>query len=218
MRLGGVAGFPVSDINPWLAPSGERLANSMEASAVQLQSLRLFREEGVFVRLDVSPKAAHWNEGSTLSKSSSFKADVKKTVDLIVKCRPAHEVLVFGRLAAWTLSGLVSILPRKWENSTGLCLVALFSTTLPHTSHSHIHRTCSRVGRVQPLLLDTQTLGTLLPPAGLHAIVASRVLLVPWLVLRCDRGCRTKWSNSRQGSCLLSVLSYCVPWRRRTKR
>ena len=96
MRLGGVAGFPVSDINPWLAPSGERLANSMEASAVQLQSLRLFREEGVFVRLDVSPKAAHWNDGSTLSKSSSFKADVKKTVDLIVKCRPAHEVLVLS--------------------------------------------------------------------------------------------------------------------------
>ena len=178
----------------------------------------------MFVRLDVSPKAPHWNEGGTLRKSLSFRADVERTVYLIVKCRTnAVRLMKCWSLAdsQWTLSGLVSIMPRKWENSTGLCLVALFSTTPPHTSHSHIHRTCSLVGRVPPLLLHSQTFGILLPLAGLHAIVASRVLLVPWLVLRCgydaDVGTEASWAT-RARTCFLSVFSSCVPWRRRTKR
>ena len=66
-----VNGFPVNPDNPWMNPTGLKLAESMVSHGLQIGSLGLY--ETCFLRIDIHPGAARWNSGTKLSKAVMLK-------------------------------------------------------------------------------------------------------------------------------------------------
>ena len=96
-----IHGFPVNARNPWANAPGNGLAQSMIPAALQLASIGSLDEDGArpFVRIDIFPKAAHWQALSGSSRPDGFAETVGKVARLVLAINPTEEVLLFGKHA-----------------------------------------------------------------------------------------------------------------------
>ena len=70
----------------------------MIPAALQFASIGSLDEnaERPFVRIDIFPRAAHWQAMSGSSRPDGFAAIVAKVARLVLAIRPTEEVLLFG--------------------------------------------------------------------------------------------------------------------------